>query len=433
MARTTAALGLASLFLGAAHAQLPGEATEVHPELTTYRCSLADGCKEETNYVVLDSLAHPVHQADNDFNCGNWGEPANSTACPDQESCAKNCIMEGVDDYSTYGITTNGDALRLLQVLDGRVVSPRVYLLDSTERKYEMLSLTGNEFAFDVDATKLPCGMNSALYLSEMDPTGAESELNPGGAYYGTGYCDAQCYVTPFINGLGNLDGKGACCNEMDIWEANGRSNHVAPHPCNVDGPYLCEGAECEADGVCDKNGCAWNPYRVNVTDYYGNSADFKVDTTRPFSVITQFPADADGKLTAIHRLYVQDNKVIESYVVDAEGLPKTDSLNDEFCSATYSTKYIGLGGTTTMGDALTRGMVLALSIWWDEGGNMNWLDAGEAGPCNLDEGNPTEIVKVEPNPEVTFSRLRWGEIGSTYADASTGGGKCKKRRAAHY
>lgn len=209
MARTTAALGLASLFLGAARAQMPGEATEVHPELTTYRCSLADGCKEETNYVVLDSLAHPVHQADNSFNCGNWGEPANATACPDQESCAKNCIMEGVDDYSAYGITTDGSALRLQQILDGRVVSPRVYLLDSTEHKYEMLSLTGNEFAFDVDATKLPCGMNSALYLSEMEPTGAESELNPGGAYYGTGYCDAQCYVTPFINGL--------VCSSVDV------------------------------------------------------------------------------------------------------------------------------------------------------------------------------------------------------------------------
>jgi cellulase len=34
-----------------------------------------------------------------------------------------------------------------------------------------------------------------------MDPTGARSKLNPGGAYYGTGYCDAQCFVTPFING----------------------------------------------------------------------------------------------------------------------------------------------------------------------------------------------------------------------------------------
>lgn len=49
--------------------------------------------------------------------------------------------------------------------------SPRVYLLNEAEDAYEMLQLTGQEFAFDVDMSKLPCGMNSALYLSESkDP-----------------------------------------------------------------------------------------------------------------------------------------------------------------------------------------------------------------------------------------------------------------------
>lgn len=44
--------------------------------------------------------------------------------------------------------------------------------------------------------------MNSALYMGEMLEDGGQSELNPGGATWGTGYCDAQCYVTPFINGV---------------------------------------------------------------------------------------------------------------------------------------------------------------------------------------------------------------------------------------
>ncbi|KAG7286752.1 Endoglucanase EG-1 [Staphylotrichum longicolle] len=416
MARGIALLSLASLLLSVANGQKPGEAKEVHPKVTTYRCSKRGGCKASTNYVVLDSLAHPVHQVGSSLNCGDWGNKPNATACPDKESCAKNCIMEGIPDYSQYGVTTKGSSLRLQQLLDGKLVSPRVYLLDKTENRYEMLHLTGNEFTFDVDATKLPCGMNSALYLSEMHPTGARSKLNPGGAYYGTGYCDAQCFVTPFINGIGNIEGRGSCCNEMDIWEANSRASHVAPHTCNKPGLYLCEGDECSKDaGVCDKNGCAWNPYRVNVTDYYGNSNKFKVDTSRPFTVVTQFPANRKNKLEKIHRLYVQDGKVIESYTVDAPGLPKTDSLTDEFCKATGASKYLELGGTEGMGDALSRGMVLAMSIWWDEGGNMNWLDAAEAGPCNLTEGNPANITKVEPNPEVTYKNLRWGEIGSTY------------------
>lgn len=34
------------------------------------------------------------------------------------------------------------------------------------------------------------------------------------------------------------------------------------------------------------------------------------------------------------------------------------------------------------MGQALERGMVLVMSIWNDQGGNMTWLDTGAAGPC---------------------------------------------------
>jgi cellulase len=200
MARLAIPLSLALLQLAAA--QKPGPGPEVHPKLTTFRCNVKDGCTEQTNYIVLDSLAHPVHQVNSTYGCGNWGSKPNATACPTKEACAENCIMDGIADYSKVGVTTDGTKLRLQHILSGQVVSPRVYLLDSTEQKYEMLKLTGNEFTFDVDATKLPCGMNSALYLSEMEATGAKSALNPGGAYYGTGYCDAQCYTTPFVNGL---------------------------------------------------------------------------------------------------------------------------------------------------------------------------------------------------------------------------------------
>ncbi len=96
-------------------------------------------------------------------------------------------------------------------------------------------------------------------------------------------------------------------------------------------------------------------------------------------------------------------------------GLPKVNYLDDPFCKATGSRRFMDLGAMAGMGDALTRGMVLAMSIWWDEGGNMTWLDSGEAGPCNSTEGNPTTIRKVQPAPEVTYSNLKWGEIGSTF------------------
>ncbi|OLN87910.1 Endoglucanase 1 [Colletotrichum chlorophyti] len=412
MAPSFSRLSLAAL-IGLASAQRQIGPEENHPPLTTWRCTVAGGCTEVNNFVVLDSLAHNVYQAANGASCGSWGNPPNETACPTKEACAENCVQEGLDDYSRVGVTTDGSAMTMYQLRDGVQVSPRVYLLDPTKDQYEMLHLTGQEFTFDVDVTKLPCGMNSALYLSEMYADGGKSELNQGGARHGTGYCDAQCYTTPFINGEASY---GACCNEMDIWEANSRANHIAPHPCSVEGVYLCEGEECAFEGVCDKNGCAWNPYRNSQPSIYGRGPEFRVDTTKPFTVITQFPADESGKLKEIHRLYIQEGRLIRSDVVDKPGLPEVNYLNDEFCAATGSRRFIELGAHQEQGESFDRGNVLAFSIWWDAGGNMRWLDgAPEAGPCDETEGNPTNVVKVEPNPVVTFSNIKWGEIGSTF------------------
>ncbi|KAG4221719.1 hypothetical protein PC116_g29805 [Phytophthora cactorum] len=90
MASNKLALGLA--VLGLAAAQKPGNTPDVHPELTTYRCTVAGGCKESTNYLVLDSSAHWVHQVGNNVGCGDWGNKPNETACPTKEACAENCI-----------------------------------------------------------------------------------------------------------------------------------------------------------------------------------------------------------------------------------------------------------------------------------------------------------------------------------------------------
>ncbi|KAJ2998936.1 hypothetical protein NUW58_g165 [Xylaria curta] len=411
---------LSFALLGLSAAQRPVGEPDNHPKITTYRCTKADGCKEATNYLVLDSSSHGVHQANSSAGCGNWGSGPDPTACPTEEACARNCVMERIQDYSTVGVKTNGDELLMEQIINGNVVSPRIYLLNEAKDKYEMLKLTGQEISFDIDATRLPCGMNSALYLGEMSEDGSKSELNTGGATWGTGYCDAQCYVTPFINGVGNVGKKGACCNEMDIWEANARATAIAPHPCNQTGPYLCAGDECAAQGVCDKNGCGWNTYRLNQPKYYGEGPDFDVDTTKPFTVVTQFPTDAEGTLIGIRRLYVQDGKVVKAKVVEKEGVPAVDLETDEFCKATGATHFTRLGGLAGFGEPLSRGMVLTFSLWWDEGSFMQWLDgqAQGAGPCNATEGDPKNIRAIEPAPQVTFSNMKWGEIGSTYSEA---------------
>lgn len=202
----TAIVGLAACLAsmaGLSSAQHIGNTPEVHPKLKTWECSWIRGCHEKSTSLVLDSEAHPIHQVDHPGEkCGEWGSKPNKTVCPDAETCHKNCVLQGVSDYSHKGVTTNGGSLRLDMLSDnGTVWTPRVYLLSEDESQYEMLQLAGKELTFEVDVSRLPCGMNGGLYLAEMERDGGKGGLNHGGAYYGTGYCDAQCYTTPFMNG----------------------------------------------------------------------------------------------------------------------------------------------------------------------------------------------------------------------------------------
>lgn len=165
------------------------------------------------------------------------------------------------------------------------------------------------------------------------------------------------------------------------------------------------------------------NPYKMGHPEYYG--LDLEVDTSRPFTVVTQFPSDQSGQLTAIRRLYIQDGKTIEMPISTAQGVPAQNFLNDEYCNATGADKYMGLGATGGMGEAMSRGMVLVFSIWWDKSSFMEWLDgaSSNAGPCNATEGNPEIIKSIQPDTQVTFSQIRWGDIGSTFSGSTNGTG----------
>lgn len=211
----------------------------------------------------------------------------------------------------------------------------------------------------------------------------------------------------------------GACCNEMDLWEANALATQLTPHACNVTGVYPCTGDLCGAEGVCDESGCGFNPYSWGDQTYYGRGDT--VDTNRTFTVVTQFMTDdgtTHGTLTQIRRLYVQDGKVIPNAVVDVAGVGTIDSITPAFCDATAA-KFTEQGGLTEMGQALGRGMVLVFSLWSDPTGFMDWLDEGTAGPCSATAGNPAIIEQEEPGVSVTFSNIKWGDINSTYKAGS--------------
>jgi cellulose 1,4-beta-cellobiosidase len=214
---------------------------------------------------------------------------------------------------------------------------------------------------------------------------------NKAGAKYGTGYCDSQCpRDLKYIAGAANVEGwqsstvsansgvgnVGACCAEMDIWEANSISTALTPHPCEVSTLTTCTGDGCggtySADryaGTCDPDGCDWNPYRLGSTSFYGPGSNFKLDTTKKLTVVTQFPATGSS-VTAIRRFYVQDGVRYDTpNALNMPGYTGNEITADycakeeaEFGGESFSDK----GGLPQMSDALSKGMVLVMSIWDD-------------------------------------------------------------------
>jgi len=197
---------------------------------------------------------------------------------------------------------------------------------------------------------------------------------------------------------------------QRDLWEANSAATAFTPHSCNTTGVYACSGAACSGTGVCDKGGCGFNAYSQGAKNFYAKGGT--VDTSKPFTVVTQFMNDTTGALREIRRLYVQNGKVIQNAKI-ASG--NGNSITDSLCG---KNDFERLGGLKGMGKSMQRGMVLIFSIWNDAGGFMKWLDSGNNGPCAASEGDPATIKEKYHDTSVTWSNVKWGEIGSTYASS---------------
>ncbi|KAG9078048.1 Exoglucanase 1, partial [Ceratobasidium sp. UAMH 11750] len=426
--------------LAAVPAQQVGTLTpELHPSLPWQKCTKSGGCVTQCNgKVVLDANWRWVHTTSGWSEClidQKW----DPSICPDPVTCAQNCAVEGAAYSASYGITVNGNALKMKFVTpqtSGKNIGSRVYLLadDST---YDIFKLKNQEFTFDVDVSQLPCGLNGALYFSAMDADGGMSKYpnNKAGAKYGTGYCDAQCPTDiQFIDGEANT-GYGSCCDEMDVWEANSISTAYTPHPCTSTGQTRCDNTTCPT--TCDQTGCDFNPYRMGDKTFYGNS--HIVDTSKNITVVTQFiTADgtAAGTLSEIRRIYVQDGKVIQNSKTNIPGISAYDSISDAFCSAQKTAfndtnMFAQKGGLGKMSKAFDAGMVLIMSIWDDHESNMLWLDSNyptsadptspgiARGTCATNSETPAEL-EANLGAQVIYSNIRFGDKGSTYGNSST-------------
>jgi hypothetical protein len=311
------------------------------------------------------------------------------------------------------------------------VGGPRVYLIEKAGvNANTMFDLKGSEFTFNVELSSMDCGFNAALYFVGMDK-------NEGGAVNGTNYCDAQAVA-------------GTFCSEMDVLEANTEAQQYTTHACiDACGSFTTSNKQCQGppgsqSNVCDQSGCGLNPFRYGPGTTYNNendnagwygkgSATHQLDSTTPFTVVTQFHANG-GDLTNITRFYVQNGKRIDLptlYVIPPKGGGQQMSgfaqpaITSGYCTDIYDRWNGGSGEQPLlqMGKNMDQGMVLAMSAWYaqetyplsGEQTGMSWLDGQnnwgkiiKAGPCDAttsDSGGPFYA---------TFSNIRFGSIGST-------------------
>ncbi|KAI1194598.1 cellulose 1,4-beta-cellobiosidase [Nemania serpens] len=424
--------------------------TETHPSLQWQTCAAGGRCTNVNGKVTVDANWRWVHDSAG-ANCYD-GNTWDKTKCTDATSCASKCCLDGADYGGTYGATTSGNALNLKFVTQGpysKNIGSRLYLMKD-DNTYQGFKLLGNEFTFDVDVSNLPCGLNGALYFVSMDLDGGKSKYpsNTAGAKYGTGYCDSQCpRDLKFIAGKANIDGwnpstndanagvgnMGACCAEMDIWEANSISTAYTPHPCSNSAYHTCSGDSCGGtyssdrySGDCDPDGCDFNSYRQGDKSFYGPG--LKLDTTKKLTVVTQF-LQSGGSLSEIKRFYVQNGKVVPNSQSTISGVTG-NSVTQKYCDAQKTAfgdtnVFNQRGGLKGMGNALAKDMVLVMSVWDDHAVNMLWLDSTYPtdstapgtgrGTCATTSGAPADVESQHPNANVIYSNIKFGPINSTF------------------
>lgn len=193
---------------------------------------------------------------------------------------------------------------------------------------------------------------------------GGQPDPTESGDYY----CDANAV-------------SGVWCPEMDIMEANTAALAVrtgqpraARRRCNARSPraqatpHDCDSPSSGYYPHCDQGGCSVNT-KNGPGGQYGGGGSFKIDTTQPFTVSTQFGVDGSQQLSSVTTTLSQGNQNVV--------LVHTDSQ----CGGGYLERLTG---------ALAAGMVPTLSLWGDAAGSMSWLDQP---PCGGESCDPSSTA----------------------------------------
>lgn len=170
----------------------------------------------------------------------------------------------------------------------------------------------------------------------------------------------------------------------------------------------------------------------MGVKDFYGPG--MTLDTNKKMTVVTQF-IGSGSSLTEIKRFYVQNGKVFKNSDSTIPGVTG-NSITDAWCDAQKTAfndhkSFQDHGGLKVMGESLARGHVLVMSLWDDHAVNMLWLDSTYPtdkdpstpgvgrGTCGTDSGKPDDVEKNSADATVIYSNIKFGPIGSTFAEPS--------------
>lgn len=117
---------------------------------------------------------------------------------------------------------------------------------------------------------------------------------------------------------------------------------------------------------------------------------------------------------------------------MDIKGIDPVNSITGEYCTQQKTVfdntnSFKAKGGLAQMGKAMEHGMVLVMSVWDDFAAEMLWLDStypanatdadlgAVRGPCATTSGVPADVQSSASGASVTFSNIKYGDIGTTY------------------
>lgn len=222
----------------------------------------------------------------------------------------------------------------------------------------------------------------------------------------------------------------------MVAFTGNAISSSFGIHPCASISQTqcledFCGGIDSPQSAVkcssCDDDGCAFNPYRLGDTGYYGIGGK-GVDTGKPFTVVTQFLTNNgtdSGSIVEIKPFYSQNGTKIPNSSSKIEELPG-DSITSSFCTkqkVAFAERKIfdKFGGMERITEVLKKGLVMSLGVLDDRRNGMLGLDGilgegkgAERGTCPTPAMNPQDLVASSRSASAKFGRIRVGEIGST-------------------